>query len=127
MNIQLESISNIEAALDKFGFIETGNPQIPVIGRIIIGTAQKDDSLKMIVLEIGLEPAEGDKHEWYWEISLNDESTTEYVSKVHNTGFTTYFRPSCAACSVVPMEFHGGTLKDFSGLIINDIKRNFID
>jgi len=128
MNVTMEPLSEIETALKNFDFIETSNPQVPVMGRIIVGTIKDEQSekWKMIVLEIGLESA-GDEYEWYWEISIKDDSTTENISKNHNTGFKTQYKPSCKACSIIPLKFDGSTLKDFSGLIIEDITRNFKD
>lgn len=126
MNIDLAPISEIETALNNFEFIETNNSNKPIMGRIIIGNILEKDNLKMIVLEIGLESSDNDEvYKWYWEITLSDDSTTEIVSKKHDIGFSTPYKPSCKACSIIPMELQGDKLKDFSKLIIDDIKENF--
>lgn len=126
MSIDLAPISEIETALNNFEFIETNNQEKPIMGRIIIGNIVEKENLKMIVLEIGLESSDNaEVYKWYWEITLSDDSTTEYVSKKHDSGYTTPYKPSCKACSIIPMELQGDTLKDFSKLIMDDIKENF--
>lgn len=127
MNIDLAPISEIETALNNFEFIETNNSNKPIMGRIIIGNILEKDNLKMIVLEIGLESSDNDEvYNWYWEITLSDDSTTEIVSKKHEIGFSTPYKPSCKACSIIPMELQGDKLEDFSTLIIEDIKEILI-
>ena len=126
MNIELAPLSEIETALNNFDFIETNNSSKPIMGRIIIGTILEKENLKMIVLEIGLESSDNaEVYKWYWEIKLSDDSSTESVSKKHDIGYTTPYKPSCKACSIIPMELQGDKLKDFSKLIIEDIKENF--
>lgn len=127
MNIDLAPINEIETALNNFEFIETNNSIKPIMGRIIIGNILEKDNLKMIVLEIGLESSDSaEEYKWYWEIKLSDDSSTEVVSRKHDVGYTTPYKPSCKACSIIPMELQGDKLKDFSKLIIEDIKENFI-
>ncbi|MGF7118604.1 hypothetical protein [Methanobacterium oryzae] len=126
MNVELAPLSEIETALNNFDFIETNNPVKPIMGRIIIGNILENENLKMIVLEIGLESSDNaEDYGWYWEIKLSDDSSTEIVSKKHDVGFSTSYKPSCKACSIIPMELRGDKLKDFSKLIIEDIKENF--
>lgn len=132
LNIKLEPLSEIEAGLNNFDFVETNNPKIPVWGRIIIGISDEPlenvppEDWKSVVLEIGLESTGNpENYEWYWEITIRDTSTIEYVSKKHNTGYTARYKPSCRGCSCIPMELQGDTLKDFSRTIIEDIIKNF--
>jgi hypothetical protein len=98
------------------------------MGRIIIRNISDEppeENFKIIMLEIGLECIDEENCEWYWEISVRDISTTEVVSKNHNTGYTARYKPSCRGCSCIPMELKGDMLKDFSKLIIEDITKNF--
>ena len=132
MNVKLGSLSEIEEGLNNFDFLETNNSKIPIMGRIIIGNISDEpledlnENLKMIVLEIGLESTDNhEDYEWYWEITVRDISTTEIVSKRHNTGYTAQYKPSCRGCSCTPMELQGDMPKDFSKLIIDDITKNF--
>jgi hypothetical protein len=132
LNVKLEPLSEIEKGLNNFDFFETNNSKIPIMGRIIIGNISSEpledinENLKMIVLEIGLESTDNaEDYEWYWEITLRDSSTTESVSKKHNTGYTAQYKPSCKGCSCIPMELHGDMPKDFSKLIIDDITKIF--
>jgi hypothetical protein len=128
MNFNLIPLSEIEAGLNDFQFIETNNPEIPIMGRVIIGTVEPEDTpdMKMLVLEIGLEQSnKAEEYEWYWEITMRDISTTEIVSKNHNTGFTAQYKRSCRGCSVIPMEIQGHNLADLSPRIVEDITKNF--
>jgi hypothetical protein len=129
MNVKLMPLSEIEAGLSDFEFIETKNPIIPIMGRIIIGNSPGDPfdpHWKTVILEIGLEKTDEDKdYQWYWEISIRDSSATKFVSKKHNTGYNARYKPSCVGCSCVPMELQGDILEDFSQLIIEDITKNF--
>jgi hypothetical protein len=132
MNVKLESLNEIEEGLNNFDFFETNNSKIPIMGRIIIGNISDEpleelnENLKMIVLEIGLESTDNtEDYEWYWEITVRDISTTESVSKRHNTGYTAQYKPSCRGCSCTPMELQGDMPRDFSKLIIDDITKNF--
>lgn len=124
-------IDEISAGLKDFQFIETKNTHTPIMGRIIIGSSPGDPgdpSWKTIVLEVGLEKNdEARDYQWYWEISIRDSSTTEFVSKKHNTGYTASYKPSCVGCSCRPMELQGDVLTDFSPEIIADITAHFID
>lgn len=132
LNIKIEPLSEIEAGLNNFNFVETNNPKTPLWGKIIIGISDESienipsEDHKIAVLEIGLESADNTKdHKWYWEITIRNISTTEYVSKKHNIGYTARYKPSCRGCSYVPMELNGDMPKDFSKLIIEDITKNF--
>jgi hypothetical protein len=129
MNVKLTPLDEISAGLKDFEFIETKNNRIPIMGRIIIGTSPGDPgdpNWKTIVLEIGLEKGvEAIDYQWYWEISIRDSSTTEFVSKNHNTGYTAKFRPSCVGCTCRPMELQGDVLTDFSPEIMADIAAHF--
>jgi hypothetical protein len=99
------------------------------MGRIIIGSTTGDPvdpNWKTVVLEIGLEKNDKTRdYQWYWEISIRDSSTTLFVSKKHNTGYTAKYRPSCVGCACTPMELQGDILTDFIPEIIADINLHF--
>jgi hypothetical protein len=129
MDVKLMPINEISAGLNDFEFIETKNTQIPIMGRIIIGSSPGDPAdprWKTVVLEIGLEKNDGARdYQWYWEISIRDSYTTEFVSRKHNTGYIAKYMPSCVGCSCRPMELKGDVLGDFSQEIIADITAHF--
>ncbi|MEN6329538.1 MAG: hypothetical protein ABFC91_04535 [Methanobacteriaceae archaeon] len=129
MDVKLMALDEIALGLKDFPFIETKNSEIPVMGRIIIGSSPGDPwdpDWKSVVLEIGLEKHEEAKdYGWYWEISIRDSSATEFISKKHNSGYTAKYKPSCVGCSCVPMELQGDILKDFSQQVLDDISELF--
>lgn len=132
MNVQLAPLSEIEAGLSDCELMETYNPKVPIMGRIMIGyvPGEPEDidpqNWKSVILEIGLErTGDAKDFEWYWEISIRDFSTTEFVLKRHNTGLNAHFKPSCSGCYSIPMELEGNKPEDFSQRIIDDITKYF--
>ncbi len=129
MDVKLIPLDEIEAGLMDFEFIETNNTKIPVMGRIIIGSSPGDPGdphWKAVVLEIGLENTDKTRdYKWYWEISIRDSFSTEFISKKHDTGYTALYKPSCVGCSCIPMELQGDILRDFYPEVIEDITSHF--
>lgn len=132
MTIQIAPVNEIKDELCNVELVETHNHQIPLVGRIMIGydPGEPEDpdpqNWKSVILDIGLENTGDDKnYEWYWEISIRNISSTEFVSKRHNTGFQAQYKPSCSGCYCVPMEIRGQTMEDVSQHIIGDITKNF--
>jgi hypothetical protein len=132
MNVQIAPLSEIEAGLCDLELVETHNPEVPLMGRIMIGydPGEPEDAdpqnWKSVILEIGVERAgDAQDFEWYWDISVRDFSTTEFVLKRHNTGLRAQYKPSCSGCYCVPMEIQGNKPEDFSQRIIEDITKYF--
>ncbi|HNS26335.1 MAG: hypothetical protein QM405_05915 [Euryarchaeota archaeon] len=131
MSAQLAPLSEIEDALRSLELVETNNSQFPLMSRVMIGydPGEPEDpdpqNWKNVMLEIGLERTGDEDFEWYWEISIRDFSTTEFIIKRHNTGLQAHYKPSCSGCFGLPMEIEGKKPEDFVQLLIKDIAEHF--